>query len=363
MTNVDPPDGIPQHKESSFRGRYRDCVHTRLEIFREEVEEGYRETLEDDISNDKRHRELLNLCIFPFVESQLNGYEFIRADPLSELGEPNFDFLLWDFDGHAIFGEAKANVGEGWEGTVVNDVVEQREAVEDNIDYIKRNYVGSDIKNIEYVVAAFSTDADRVAKKILSEREKVVTWSVHQMGKTIDVHSPAPPREDWIEDPDEYYDLIQHTDTALNSALRREDSSTECLDFFPESFPVTELYALISASHKSDNRVLLNVDDLLQTVEENLFYLSPAAQEEKAEDILRLGKEIEYLREWDAPGADYKLISRYTHSDGLERTLSRKWIDYKVEQKKDEIRDDCRDDVKEHILEEIKPQKRLSDYL
>lgn len=363
MSNVEPPGEIPANWRSKFRGLYRDCVGKRLEFFHDDEEAGYREDLETNIRKDKRHRELVNLCIFPFFEHRLGGYEFVRGDPLAELDVPNFDFLLWDFDGHAIFGEVKANVGEGWEGRCVSEVLDQIEIIEENEDYIVENYLGSDMRHKEYVLAVFYPDADRIAKAIIRERENIVTWRVHQMDKQIRVHSSAPPREAWIDDPDDYYDIVQHSDSRLNSVLRTQESSTECLDFFPKSHPVTELRTLISAAQKEPPNVFVNEQRVVDYVRESLFYLNEEAQQITAERIIGLGLNIEFLDEWDGEEGDYKIVSRYTKSNGLEKTLEKKWIDYKVEQKRDMIRGSCRDEVMDWILEQTKPQTRISDFV
>lgn len=363
MTNVEPPDDIPPNWRSTFRGQYGDCVQSRLKAYREEREDEYRDKLKTDIANDKRHRQLLNLCIFPFVEYQPLGYEFIRADPLEELGEPNFDFLLFDFDGHAIFGECKANIGEGWESECVKDVIKEREAVEKHEDYIVENYLGSEIRHKEFVLAVFSPDADQITREILKQKEKIVTWRVHRMeDKRINVNTSAPPREDWPEDPDEYYDLIQHDHHALNSKLRQLKSSTECFDLFPESYPVTELRTLITARHKVTGSCYVDQDTLLQTIRDSLYYLTDERQDEILNSIIKDAKEINYLRDWDGDEGDYKIVSRYTDSDGLEETLSSKWIEYKVEEEKDGIRNSCWNEVHEEILSIAKAQTELDDY-
>lgn len=363
MTNVDPPDEIPPNWESTFRGQYRDCVNERVTQFQEEEEEAYREKLGKQIIEDKRHRELINLCVFPFVEAQPMEYEFLRADPLTELGIPNFDFLLYDFSGHIIFGEVKASIGEGWESQCVSDVVEQRDAVEANEDYIADEYLGGEeIRNKEYVLAVFSPDANRVTQEIVSERENIVTWRVHQMDKRLEVNTAAPPRENWVDDPDEYYEIVQHDHGALNSTLSNLESSSECFDLFPESHPITELRALISACNKVSGGCFVNEEELHRSVGNDLYYLSEEYQQDITESIIELGIETGYLKEWHEIEGDFKIVSRYTHSDGLEKTLTRKWIAYKVDQQIDARRSECWDKVRDTILEKSKAQTTLKDF-
>lgn len=363
MTNVDPPDEIPPNWRSTFRGQYRDCVNERVSQFREEEEE-YREKLENQITKDKRHRELVNLCVFPFVESQPLDYEFLRADPLTELAVPNFDFLLYDFSGHTIFGEVKASVGDGWESQCVNEVIEQREAVNENEDYIVDEYLGGkEIRNKEYVLAVFSPTANRITQEIVSRRENIVTWRVHQMDKRLEVNAAAPPREDWVDDPEEYYEIVQHDHNALNSRLSSLKSASECFDLFPESHPVTELRTLISACNKMSGGCYVTEEQLSRSVEADLYYLSEAEQQDIADSIIKLGIDTGYLKEWNEAEGDYKIVSRYTHSDGLEETLARKWIDYKVEQQVDARKSKCWEEVRDGILEKSEAQTSLEDFM
>jgi hypothetical protein len=362
MTNVEPPDEIPPNWRTEFRGRYGQCVEKRIQTFEEEDEGSYRDDLDDGIGEEKRHRELTNLCIFPFVEFQPLDYEFIRADPLEELGVPNFDFLLFDFDGHAIFGEVKASVGEGYASNYVQDVIDQREEVEEHEEYIVENYVGQPIRNPEFVLAVFAKDADAITREVISRRENIVTWRVHQMEKEIRINTTLPEPEDWTEDPDELYQLLKHDHAELNSTLPKYGSSTECFDLFIESHPVTELRTLITARHKERGHSYVNRDALQETIEDSLFYLDEDRRREIEEDIITLAMDINYLREWEKEEGDFKLVSRYTHSDGLEKTLKRKWIDYKVGERKDEIRQECRETITQDILSQAKPQTKLTDF-
>ena len=71
------------------------------------------------IDSDKTHREILNGCVYPFtqrgkISSELK-YHFVRGSPLHELGEKNFDFLLYkpsDRSPVAVMGEAKGSVSK-----------------------------------------------------------------------------------------------------------------------------------------------------------------------------------------------------------------------------------------------------------
>lgn len=362
MTNVDPPSEIPPRWESTFKNWYGNCVEESVGTFREEQEEQYRDDLENGIKDDKRHRQLVNLCIFPFVEFQLLGYEFIWGDPLEELGVKNFDFLLYDFEGNAIFGEAKGSVGDGWESNYVEGVIEERQMVNEHEHYIVENYTGQEIDNKEYVIATFAPDADKITREILSRGENIVTWKIHQMDKEIKINTPAPPKDSWPDNPDEYYQLTQHEHAKLNSRIEKIQSSSECIDLFPESHPVTEMRSIIQSRHKESGHCYLNREDLATNIRDSLFYLPEKEQAATVERVIQLAKEIGFIREYEN-GKEFKIVSRYTNSDGLEDTLKAKWIDHKVQDKVNDLKDECWNRVTEQILSKAKPQTQLDEFV
>jgi len=104
MTNVDPPDSVPEGQETKFRGLYGKCIEHKLRRF---PEQSKRESLREEIDTQRQHRKLISYSIFPFAEGNPAGYKFIRSEPLEELGVPNFDFLLWNLNGSVIFGSSR----------------------------------------------------------------------------------------------------------------------------------------------------------------------------------------------------------------------------------------------------------------
>ena len=367
MVNVEPPDGLPDHWHTEFRSRYRDCITEQYAAFDEEE---YVANLEADIKQQRAHRKLVNLCVFPFTnEPSPAEFKFVRADPLAELNEDlaedeegveNFDFMLWDFQGQAIFGEAKANIRQGAE-SLLNDVEDQIEDVEDHLDYIVDNYIGKEPRHIDYVLATFATDANDVTRKAISGGYEVITWAVHRMGKNITVNTVLP-RSDEVppgEDNDDVRRRIKHSQHRLNATLENVDTREGSFNAFPESHPVTKLRALISAKINDDGWCFVDVDDVVDVVDQDLLYLDEADCREIAENIVTLGQDIDFLREYDDHEADYKLKSRYTDSDGLYKTLENKWCQYRVERTIEGYKRYCI----QLAREEIGQQAQLTDYV
>ncbi|TKX84167.1 hypothetical protein EXE43_20370, partial [Halorubrum sp. SS5] len=242
--SIDPPDSVPEHWHDEFADRYLEIRKERLEQYHEEEQ---RDRIERSLKKEQEHRKLLNMCIFPFSSSPSpSDFRFLRADPLEEKGLPNFDFLLWDFEGQAIFGEAKANIAQG-PVSLLNEVREQRQVVEDNMEYIVEKYLGEEPRHVEYVLATFAGDADQITRKAISESRDVVTWAIHQMEKSISVNTVLPSEND-IPDGESLDDVnlrIKHSKRELNSTLSRAKSTEGSFNLFPESDPVTKLRTII----------------------------------------------------------------------------------------------------------------------
>jgi len=355
--DVEPPDDVPSHWHAEFIAKFREIRKKELEEY---AEDEHRDRLERGIKKEREHRKLLNLCVFPFAsDSPPSDFVFAHADPLEELDVPNFDFLLWDFDGQAIFGEAKANIGQG-PLSLLNEVREQREAVEDNMDYIIDNYLGREPRNVEIVLATFSGDANQITRKAISEGRDVVTWGVHQMRKSISVHTVLP-RESEIPDGEDNDDVrlrIKHSKHELNRTLEEAESAEGSFDLFPESDPVTKLRAIITASYSEGGHCFVDTEDIVDVVETDLFYLSEEEHDQIVDEIVDEALDIGFIREYEDSEADYKIVSRYTNSSGLEKTLEKKWINAQVDAKIEEIGEKA-----EHLAtQDMNKQTELWDF-
>jgi len=366
MVNIEPPDDLPDHWHTDFRAAYRECIQARYEEFDQEA---YVDGLQDHIQKQKEHRKLVNLCVFPFTNDPSPAdFKFVRADPLAELnqgldedeeGVTNFDFMLWDFDGQAIFGEAKANVRQGAE-SLLNDVEDQIDDVEENLDYVVDNYIGVEPDHIDYVLATFASDANDITRAAISGGFEIITWSVHQMEKKISVNTVLPGEDDIPEeeDNDDVRLRIMHSNQQLNESLENVETREGSFNVFPESHPVTKLRALIAAKINDEGYCFVNVAEVVDIVDNELLYLDREECREVVEDIIGLGKNIGFLKEYEDHDGDYKIKSRYTNSEGLSQTLEKKWCQYRVEQTVAGFQEYCR----QLAAEQVDQQAQLSDF-
>jgi len=366
MVNIEPPDDLPDHWHTDFRSLYLECIQAKYDQFDEDQ---YVDRLQDHIQKEKEHRKLLNLCVFPFNnEPSPAGFKFVRADPLVELnddtgeeddGFKNFDFMLWDFDGQAIFGDAKANINQGAE-SLLNEIEEQIEIVEENRDYIIENYIGKDPDHIDYVLATFAGDSNDITRKAISGGYEVITWAIHQMDKNISVNTVLPRSEEIPEGEtiDDVRLRVRHSKHELNEALEHVETRDGSFNVFPESHPVTKLRVLNAARISEDGYCFVNVADVQEIVESELIYLDEESCREVTENIIDKGCEIDYLTDFEDHEADFKIKSRYTHSDGLSKTLERKWCQHQVESTVEGYQDFCY----QLASEQIDQQSQISDY-
>lgn len=357
MVNIDPPDEVPSHHTSDYRGLYRECIIPKNEEFEEKVDSLTR-TYKDEITKQQEHRRLINFCIYPFAQESSTpaGYRFIRADPLEELGVPNFDFLLYDFEGHMVFGEAKASLPQQID-RIVNEVAEQAQVVDEHEDYIESEYIGQEIRHKEFVLATF-TRANELTRKIIALEEDIVTWAVNRAERKIEVNNALPqgsdlpasrlgdPVEEVLDDIDRQ---ISHADNRLNSALTRAETDDGLFDVFPRSGSFDRLRTIITSCQIEGRYTYIDRADIKSSALESMRNHEGEEVEELVDKILQSGLEVGILERWEDDRGQFKVVSQYGSRDGLEKTLKKKWIDYRLEQRRKDLQRECR----EYALEEL----------
>lgn len=348
MVNIDPPDDLADHRTSDYRGAYRECIVPKFAEFEEYVDE-YKEDLEDHIEQEREHRRLINFCIFPFVQSNPpEGYKFVRADPLEELDLPNFDFLLHDLEGRVILGEAKASLPTNT-ASEINDLIEQVETFYEEKEYIEDNYLGTEIIHTEFVLATYTDYASKASRTILEKGEEIVTWQVNRFSDTLNVEKDIPssvPENIESDSVDEALEEVRrralHDVPGLNEALNGCPTASGSVSVFPRSAIVDKLRIVIRA-YKSDGRyTFVNYEDLKQEVRNGALNYEEERINDITDRIVSEGLSIGLLEEWDDDRGDYKVVSRYTSREGIEKTLKNKWIKAQIEKRKEDMREECK---------------------
>lgn len=361
MTNVDPPESVPEGQKTEYRGRYGKCVENKLNAF---PEESKRENLREEIDVQRQHRKLISYSIFPFVQEQPAGYKLFTAEPLEELGVPNFDFLLWNLDGSVIFGEAKSSIPDS-AVSVVNQLEERKEVAEEHKEYIEEEYLGSEIDHMEFVLSTYVSHGDKIAKAIVEEGAEFVTWVVDAYSDNLWIRQARPtstPDNLETEDPDAIFQELErrhtHDVAALNGELDRMKTSLGQADVLPTAIIVDQLRVVVQARRVEGRHPCVDRADIETYVSNSSLNYTEERVTGIVSNLIEAGKRINFLSEWDDERADLKIVSNYTSKDDLEQVLEDKWIDWRIEDMQDDLRDKC----EERITAELGRQKRLTEY-
>ena len=138
------------------------------------------------IQEDAHHKEVLNACIFPFVQrsriTQKFDYSYIRSSPLSEIGVKNVDFLIASkTDGVMLFGEAKGSIDNPH--TVITQYKSRIKAIEENFEYVKEMF--PEVRLCEYVLGVPSDRAVETSKAILRSNANIILWQIGRWTDTL----------------------------------------------------------------------------------------------------------------------------------------------------------------------------------
>jgi len=299
MTNIDPPDSVAEGQKTKFRGLYGKCIQNKLERFREGPK---RENLRGQIDRQRQHRKLISYSIFPFEQGQPAGYKFIKAEPLEELGVPNFDFLLWNLDGSVIFGEAKSSIPSN-ATSVVNQLKKRREVVEEHVEYIEEEYLGDEIDHMEFVLSTYVQHGDKMAREIAEEGAKFITWVVDSHSDTMWIRQARPtefPDNLGAEEPDEMLQELDrrhsHSVGSLNGELDRITTSFGLADILPTSVIVDRLRVVVQSRRVVERYPCVDRQDIEEYVSDSALNYTEERVSEMVDDLIEGGSVLISLR-------------------------------------------------------------------
>ena len=364
MVNIDPPEDLPDYHTTDYRSAYRECIVPKFSEFEEEVDE-YRDDLEDFIEQEREHRRLINYCIFPFSQSDsLEGFRFVRADPLEELDLPNFEFLLHDLEGRVIVGEAKATLPTNVKSEM-NDIREQINYFKFMREYIEDEYLGREIVHVEFVLATYQDYASKAARTILENGENIVTWRVNRFTDTLNIEKELPDEMPDNINADSLSEGLQelrrrclHDIPQLNSSLEGYSTATGSVNVFPRSALVDKLRVIVRQYESEGRYAFVCYEDIKREVKNGAMNYGEARIDEITEQIIQEGIKIGILEDWEKDLGDYKVVSQYTSREGIEQTLTKKWIQNRIEEEKESLREDCR----EYARQKAGEQAQLDDF-
>lgn len=347
---------LPQKLSKKYNDLQKTYYSEYINNFREKIDE-FEESINLGIRTDKEHRDLINLCVFPFSKAQSDddlNYLFIRGEPLWELKIPNLDFLLCNFEKKfIIFGECKSSIYNY--NYVVNEMEERQKIVENKMPYIIEKYIGFKPKNIGYVIGVYSSDDEELITKIIERDSNFIVWSIDRYNKLLSFRS-------FLNISEQQKRKIEHNHCKLNHKLRKIKTDTGGYDMFPSSHIITQLRQIILTKEKKQNDLIVSPSKIKNKVKDDLFYLDDTIQTDFASKIINYAEKIGFIQPIDDKYLEYRIISNYRIDSGLEKDLIKKFIDYKIKEKENEIRERSHENALKIIKHEWKEQYTLDKF-
>lgn len=365
-------ESLPKGLQASYTSRKRELVKRIENEFKKNID-FYKNLKKDGIQSDKRHRDLINMCVFPFTDTGAlakSNYKYIRAAPLSEFGVGNFDFVLFkdnEREKVAIIGECKGSVSDP--AGIVAESISRRKIVEEKLDIIKEKYLkldrNSDLR-VEYVIAVPSTHAVDMLNSVIKNKAKFIVWHAPLTG--IPEISLAWPHKN---DENPIKDMI-HGDSELNKQLlAHAPSNRRTFNYFPQGHIFSKLQSLLLAIKIEGNGKIILKEELKRNLQQDLFYAEDTI-DDAIGVLLSKGVEIGFL-EFDCAGSVYRIRGKGYRADILERVLEDKWIgkqlsaeletnkEKEIEKLRAEVDEEARK-MEEKIDAEIRKTRKISDY-
>lgn len=291
----------------------------------------FEKTHEEGIRTERDHDIVVNLCVYPFVVPELPparlGYRFLRGAPLDELGGRNFDFLIFRREGKkpiAIFGEAKSSIVNF--GSVVNEVAEKQKIVESKLDYIKSEYLKSNVDPIcEYVLAVRTSFGTKTRDAIEQSGKPMILWTVDYL-KHRELRLEQTPRGEPMRH------LMAHNDEALTKVLAQgtpSDSAT--FAFYPQSHIVSKLKTILAVKEESEYALVAKFHKLRTYLGIQLSYLNDSQREAEFQAIITEAEKMGFVTVSKKTG-ELNLQSRYRKMKTLEEELEKRWVRHKFEE-------------------------------
>jgi len=315
----------------------------------------FRDTQNQEIEKDGRHRNLINSCVAPFTQNGSmyhTGYRYIRAAPLFEIGVKNFDFLLFNRNKSiAIFGECKGTISNP--AALISDIEKQKKAVQGNMNLVKMGYLKmpetSNI-DVEYVLAVPSNYSQEVVNAVVKSDTNLIVW--HAPLTEADEISMAHPPSDSITD----MRRMLHRDNELNG-MSHVKSNRKIFSYFPQGHIVTKLHSLMSSLHYESSGVNISKELLREVISKDLFYAEEKV-DQTVDALIAKAIEIGFL-DPNTDGNMYKIKSNTRKADKLEAILQEKWIMKQFENKQSDAEETKVDALRKEIQNEIDKQQKL----
>jgi len=297
---------------------------------------------DDEIRNDKKHRNVVNACIYPFSHKGLMaelGYYFIRTEPLLEKDQSDVDFVIESpKKGVAIFGEAKTSTIDSHD--LVTEMRKRKDMVEENLQYLQESLIPNS-KTFEYVFGTHAIEARDLYASVVKSGQNLMVWMYGGIEDDANVLSIYVPPDVSTET----RKRVMHEDNELNRKLVRVPTSTKYKLFFPKSHPIAKLQILTwidkdIEGDEAETKETFSLKDVMKVFEVELEHFTPDFIERIARWVLDYAVKIGFIVQIDAE--NYKISISSCDPEARFQDLKEKWIEYSINREKDKKKTDMK---------------------
>lgn len=365
---------LPKHLRKAYEERRRATLG-QLKTKYEKERDAVGEPLRKGVENERKHRAVLNTCMFPFTEAgslSRTGYRFIRASPLAEYGLPNTDFLLFKNSERfkcAVFGECKSSTASAME--VVNQMRDRIRVAEENRERIVSEYLkieDADSVFFEAVIAAPPTDAHQVQNKVIETGGKIIVWSA-ETAPQASLSLCEPLRRDYhIRSLDSSELVVRrasmlHRDRELNRSLADTvNSNSTFINTFPKTHRVLELLALVRVAFPGERGLMVTKAKLREYLESDLFYMPTEYIDKLADAIVEDGVTIGAL-EFQSSENAFRVVASGTSRSSLGQSIEKKWVDHQLDTMRERERQEMLLSLQQELLAQLPRKTTLEAFL
>ncbi len=282
--------------------------------------------------------------------------DMTSAFPSTQKRRQNFDFLVWNPIGRkpiAIFGEVKGSVRNPT--AVVTEVEEKRKIVEANLGYIKQEYLKTNADIIcEFVIGIPSLFSVEIRDAVEASNSNVVVWQADSSAMVLELVQPPRSLAKGAQ--------MLHHDPNLNRVLSDPiDVTNVTYGFFPQSHPVTKLRVLATLLKREPHGPIVELRDIEQAVESQLFYLKKEHQERVTSEMVKESVRIGFAL-YHQERAVLRIQSRFRQYKSLKDDLVEKWVQARLNAEREEEIGSKIQALETEMLAEQAKQPSLTDF-
>ena len=205
---------------------------------------------------------------------------------------------------------------------------------------------------IEYVIAVPSHYQNDMQNAIIDQGGGYIMWHAPITGND-EISAAFPPSL-----LGEIRMSMMHRDNALSNGLQHSPTDRKAFNIFPKMHTFSELYSLVITAIHGKSGFIVTKTGLQEFIGNDLFYMDRKYIDEKVEQLLRKGQEIEFL-EYDKDEDVFKIKGSGTNRSRIEINLQDKWLKYQSHLHLSKEKNERIEQIQKEFAKERDKQKKL----